>query len=428
MTMDNMLNIAESPMVDESIESYRYKEYSPQNPAAINSTNSIQIDVDSDDIFIQPSRSFLLVEGVLESSTGTAYIAASKVSLTNNAIPFLFSQIRYLLNGKEIEEYSNPGQVTTMMGLLVYGDDFSEGLNMCWQKDTTSTADDKTNLGWEARRQMVIAKSDPVGTFSFCVPLKHLFGFCDDYHKIMYGLKHSLMLSKQSVDEAIFHAADVPNGKITLTKLGWYMPVVTPDLAHKKALYDKIMSKVKIPVAFRAKHSDSVPVPRDSKNFCWSLATTIDSEKPRWLLVAFQTGRSESQSANPALFDNLRVRNIYVKINSERYPNEDMNLSFPQMRTSLAYSALRDFKEDYWGIDGRESSNQITPIEFVDRFTIFVFDLRRQSEKLKTATQKIVVHSNFDVNPPVNTTAYALLISDKMLQLDSDGGKFGVIV
>ena len=42
------------------------------------------------------------------------------------------------------------------------------------------------SLGWEARRQMVITKPNPVGTFSFCVLLKHLFGFCDDYTKVIW--------------------------------------------------------------------------------------------------------------------------------------------------------------------------------------------------------------------------------------------------
>ena len=101
-----------------------------------------------------------------------------------------------------------------------------------------------------------------------------------------------------------------------------------------------------------------------------------------------------------------------------------MSLNFTQMKTSRAYKALNDFKEEYYGIEGRESSNQVTPIDF---FPIFVLDVRRQSERLKTSVQDIQIKVDFNAAVAVNTTAYAVLISDRMLTLDSDGKKFNVI-
>ena len=86
----------------------------------------------------------------------------------------------------------SPGHATTMKGMMTYGDDFSkaEALNMCWQKDSAEAAAVAANLGFEARRQLIIARPNPVETFAFCVPLS-LFGFCDD--KVIYGVKHSLL-------------------------------------------------------------------------------------------------------------------------------------------------------------------------------------------------------------------------------------------
>ena len=62
----------------------------------------------------------------------------------------------------------------------------------------------------------------------------------------------------------------------------------------------------------------------------------------------------------------------------------DMDLNFTQMKTSRAYKALCDFKEDYYGIEGRESFNQVTSVDFVDFFPILVLDGCRQPERLKT--------------------------------------------
>ena len=113
-----------------------------------------------------------------------------------------------------------------MLGLLKYPDDFSKskGLNQLWYKDTTVNAE-AANTGWEIRRYQIISNSDPRGTFSFKIPLKHIFGFCEDYDKVVYGLKHNLTLTRNGDNDAIFRAANdagcnaVANGKIILSKI-----------------------------------------------------------------------------------------------------------------------------------------------------------------------------------------------------------------
>ena len=55
---------------------------------------------------------------------------------------YLFKNVKYQLSGHEIESILNPGQATTMLGLLKYPDDFSksQGLNQLWYKDTSPAA------------------------------------------------------------------------------------------------------------------------------------------------------------------------------------------------------------------------------------------------------------------------------------------------
>ena len=45
------------------------------------------------------------------------------------------------------------------------------------------------------------------GTFSCRIPMKHIFGFCKDYDKIVYGLKHNLTFVRKTDDDAIFRGA-----------------------------------------------------------------------------------------------------------------------------------------------------------------------------------------------------------------------------
>ena len=108
----------------------------------------------------------------------------------------LFKSIRYELSGQEIEKIMYPGQATTMLGLLKYPDDFSKSndLNQLWYKDTTTLAENGNN-GFKRRQEYIIKNSEPRGSFSFKIPLTHIFMFCGDHDKVVYGLKHALTLT-----------------------------------------------------------------------------------------------------------------------------------------------------------------------------------------------------------------------------------------
>ena len=120
-----------------------------------------------------------------------------------------------------IESLSYPGQVTTMLDLLKYPDEFSkaQGLNQLWYKDKATTAGKADNNGFAARHAYLIQLPTVKGTFSFKIPLKHIFCFCEDYDKIVYGLKHSVTLVMKTDDDAIFRAAGPGAGKVSLDKI-----------------------------------------------------------------------------------------------------------------------------------------------------------------------------------------------------------------
>ena len=56
--------------------------------------------------------------------------------------------------------------------------------------------------------------------------MKHNFGFCEDYDKIVYGLKHNLTLVRKTDDDAIFRLAAAVAGKFSLDKISWFTPHV----------------------------------------------------------------------------------------------------------------------------------------------------------------------------------------------------------
>ena len=73
------------------------------------------------------------------------------------------------------------------------------------------------------------------------------------------------------------------------------------------------------------------------------------------------------------------------------------------------------------------SNGGINPFDFIDLYTLFVIDVSHQSERLKESTVDIQIRAEFAGIVPANTEAFALVISDRILQFESDGQKMNVV-
>ena len=439
--MNNILRITDPILKDDSIDKYEEIAYEKIAGTNLNAPGQdIRLTIETQDIFTYPSESYLIVEGYLEKNlnppNATVYNRNTDlITLTNNGIMHLFKRIRYDLSGQEIENLVHPGQATTMIGLLKYPDDFSKsnGLNQLWYKDTNTNATigNDGNSGFAARRHYIFS-SNPVGTFSFRIPLKHIFGFCGDYDKIVYGLKHNLTLTRNNDNDAIYRnnndtaGAAMVDGRVILTEISWFMPHVTPADQYKMELYKIIERKEKIPVGYRMLQCDSASVPQ-AKNFSWRLSVKSSPEVPRFIIIGFQTGKIGNQEQNPSIFDNVNIINIYAMLNSTRYPTVDYNIDFAKNIFSRVYGDAVEFRSKFFNMDELISNPNFTPLEYRLMYPLFLFDVSKQSEKLKYSTTDIQIKMDFRDNPPADTQVYGVIISDRLINFQSDGNKFSVV-
>ena len=74
------------------------------------------------------------------------------------------------------------------------------------------------------------------------------------------------------------------------------------------------------------------------------------------------------------------------------------------------------------------SNTGIDPISYRRLFPLFVFDVTKQSEKLKTSVSDIHIKATFGANPGGDTMGYAVIISDRLFHFVSDGSKITNIV
>ena len=264
--------------------------------------------------------------------------------------------------------------------------------------------------------------------------MKHIFGFCEDYDKVVYGLKHNLTLTRNDDNDAIFKndgndAAGQPyaDGKVRLDKVSWFMPHVTPADKDKMELYKIIERKEKIPVGYRMIQCDSASIPQ-ATSFSWRLSVISSPEVPHYIIVGFQTDKNGRQTTNPSLFDFVNVSNIYVMLNSMRYPTTDYNISFLAKKFSRVFVDAPEFRSKFFNMDELVSSPNITPSDYKDLYPLFLFDVSKQSEKLKYSTTDIQVKMHFSRNVEAGSLAYAVIISDRLINFQSDGNKFSVVI
>ena len=433
--MNGILRIMDPILSDTSIDRYEDVEYGPVAGTNLNSSGQdIRLIIEIQDIYTHPSESYLIIEGELKKNDNNRYANDDPIALTNNGIMHLFKRIQYNLSGQMIESIDNVGQATTMLGLLKYPDDFSKskGLNQLWYKDTTDTAVLADNVGFKIRHDYIITNSQPKGSFSFKIPLKHIFGFCGDYDKVVYELQQNLTLTRNSDDEAIYRGANnaagnpLVAGKIELSKVSWFMPHVTPADQDRMELYKIIERKEKIPVGFRMIQCISGVIPQTT-SFDWRLTVKTAPELPRYFIVGFQTDKKKNQERNPSIFDNINVSNIYAMLNSERYPASDYNISFLAQKFSRVYGDVVEFRSKFFNLDDFVSNANITPSDYKALYPLFLFDVSKQRDKLKYTSTDMKIMMHFNRNVPANTEVYAVIICDRLINIQSDGNKINVV-
>ena len=428
------LNLGENFIKDESIESYEYHEYTPTPGSSnLNQNNEIVIKINHQDLFLDISESYLHFEGRLLKNDDSSYANADKVSLINNALMYLFSNVKYKVSGQEIENLNYPGETTTMMGYLKYSEDFekTEGLNQLWYRESSKAFGSENGI--TLRNEYIIKKPKTKGTFSFSVPLKHIFGFCETYNKVMYGFEHEISLYRKQdsrdsvIDEINVNGQNVlrmtNTGKVRLDKLSWYVPHVKPSLEYETKLLTQIRNKVKYEVAYK-RFQDASTTINPGYTFDWRLTAKSSPEKPRFIIVGFQKRNLDGTFSDKSLFHHSFLKNIFVSLNSRRYPEVDYNVNFEENKFSRVFMEAVRFKRNCF--HSTDSVN-ISPFDYSEYYPLYVIDVSNQSDSIKGGITDITIKMNFDKKVENNIEAYAVIVSDRIIMFEADGTKMRIV-
>ncbi|XP_026830870.1 uncharacterized protein LOC113563423 [Ooceraea biroi] len=311
----------------------------------------------------------------------------------NTCVAFMFDEIRYELDGVEIDRNRNVGTTSTLKNYTLLTLDRGVTLgNSSWDTYYSDNADEY---------------------FNFCVPLSMLLRFYEDYKRVVINARHELILIRSRNDNNSLLGNPALAPVIDIFKIQWRMPHVLLNEINKLSMLRALESGRYITMVFRLWDLYEYPLLQSTTKHSWAIKTATQLEKPRYVIFALQTGRKNVMSEDVTIFDDCKLTNVKLHLNSEFY-SYDLNVDFEKNKNAILYDMYSRFRRAYYNCNCAEA--YLTPPNFLLRGPFVVIDCSRQNESVKSATVDVRLEFEGKENVPPNTTAYCLIIHDRVVE------------
>lgn len=393
-----VLQLGKVSSFDDRITGSEYHAYNPFTNS-YNYNDEIRIVIQNQDLYVLPHKSYIYIEGRVEVNFVDEATNAQKVvpTFVNNAAAFLFDEIRYELNGFPIDICKNVGITSTLKGYVSFSpNDMARMETAGWARDGTGA-------------------NATAGYVNFCIPLKSIFGFAEDYQNIVMNAKHELILLRSRSDvNALCGNNNIST--IKFDKIQWRIPHITVSDSEKLKLLQIINKKQNIQLNYRTWELYEYPVLPTTTKHVWSVKTSSQLNTPRFIVIAFQTARNNIITANKSRFDHCQLSDLKVFLNSESYPYESLNLHFTNNTVAVLYDMYSRFQESFYHDRPSCCAAPMLSLEhFKTRAPLVVIDCSRQNESLKKSVVDIRIELQTREEIPENTTAFCMIIHDNIV-------------
>lgn len=395
----NYLDVKRVVPFDDSIVNFQYHVYNPYTTTYANG-EEIRICIQQQDLIVLPCESYIYIEGnihtipLLQNATDPQREVPSKV---NNMAAFLFDEIKYELNGFEVDKCKNVGITSTMKGIISLSAD--KMLRM-------------ENASWNIHQDDDKKLAHP-SSFNFCIPLSNFLGFAEDYRNVILNSKHELIILRSRDDVNLF-CGDNDISRVEIKKIQWRIPHVYPSDSAKLKLYKIIERKESIQLNFRSWELHEYPALPINDKQIWNLKTSQQINTPRYVIIGFQTNRNNKIKKNKSEFDHCEITNVKVYLNSVCFPYENINNDFENNKYGILYDMFSRFKESYY-CDLNQHSALLSYEQFKTISPLIVIDCSRQNEVIKKGLIDCKIEMNMKKNVSNNTTAYCLILHDNII-------------
>ena len=178
---------------------------------------------------------------------------------------------------------------------------------------------------------------------------------------------------------AVLQRADEPF-KIIIDKIEWLLPSVTFSDARISTLLKYIKKDPLIPISFCSWGLYEYPMLPITSNHVWTVKTSTQLEKPRFVILEFQTNRKNVFRRNASHFDHCKVTNAKLFFNNQTYPYGNLHLDFDKKQYALLYEMYTNFQVNCYG---RESQPYLSKNDCLEFSPLIVIDCSKQNESLE---------------------------------------------
>lgn len=387
---EKILHVKHPIIQEERIINQQYHTYTPYT-SSYNNNDEIRIAIQSQDLYVLPSSSYILIEFTTRR-TPNLDVLDRNIFFTQNFVAHLFSEMRYELNGFEIDRCRSPGTTSFMKCMVA-----------CRSEDTL------------AYKMYAEGKDVQVqyGTYTMMIPLRFIFGFCDDFKKIIMNCKHELILIRNRSDVNAYRAAQ-NIVTFTVNKIYWKIQHVTLSDAAKLSMLKTLNRNDDLPIEYRSWDLYELPAVPQSTRHNWAVKTTTQLSKPRFVIVGFQWNRNYVVNNDVSMFDCSNISDVKLYLNNERYPYDNLNTNFTNLNYVELYHMFIGIQHAYYGKSSPYKPVETSYSEFKDR-TLFAFDCTKSDETIKKGMVDIRIEIEARTNIPENTAAYCLIIHDNLV-------------
>lgn len=397
----NLLDIDHKVVYDHSISNEEEHTYMPYSGTSFDHGSEIRIPIQQQDKYLNISNSHLHVIGKILKPDGTAI--ATDAHMVNNGVLHLFQEARYELGAHECDRAKNVGMSSTMKGYVSYG-----------KKDLPRLH----NAGWTSVNSTVDPPLVHEKQFHAIIPLSMFLGLPEDYKTVFMSIKHELVLirSRNDVMALMTTNNDHEGAFVKISKVCWRVKHVTPSDEERLRMLQLLKKNAHISVSFRLRDMYEFPILPLTTRHIWNLKTASEMEKPRYIILGFQTDRKK-HNANGSQFDTVDLTNVKLYLNSHVTPYDQLNVNFATGDYGELYKMMLDFPSSYYSLDEQQALEpMVNRAEYKNYAPLIVLDCSRQPDSVK-ATQPIDIRLEFETltNIASNTALYCLIIHDRVI-------------
>ncbi|XP_050527931.1 uncharacterized protein LOC126898025 [Daktulosphaira vitifoliae] len=410
--MAEYLHVLEKCQQDDSVKREYYLEHQSYNNS-YEHNDEIRIEVRNKEKFTVPCESYLQIKGKLEKPpVGTV----GEMVMGQNFLMHLFDEIRFEVNGKEVDKIKYVGVATTIKGYC------------------SLTPNDIRRLqpaGWKYAQ--ILHNNDFIDGTDFVAqcPLSMCMGFFERYRRTLINCTQTLVLNRSSTDSTVVTfvpqttttddkaqvASLIKQINVKISKIKWVVKYFEPSVKTELGLMRILDSKKWLPLEFQHWDVAVYPLVLQTTHHTWSVRTYSNVEKPRYLLIAM--GNENEHVLGD--FDHCSLRNVKAYLNADEYPYENQNADFDNNKYTTFYNSYTQFQTMYYG--RKDPYPLLDYINYKKRGPIVVIDCSKQNDTVKTSTVDLRLDFECSKQFPDKTSLYCVIIHDCQMEYNAFTGE-----